>query len=410
MTHPKDLRIADFTYHLPEDKIAYAPASPRDSSKLLIYQNGEIKTDSYRNLARYLTDDCVLVFNDTKVIKARMLFQRETGATIEIFCLEPHEEHVDYALHFQKTNAVQWKCLVGNASKWKEKQLFKHLRIEGQEVVVAVEILERLADAYIIEFSWSPSEIAFGQIVEAIGATPLPPYIKREAVKDDEQTYQTVYSSHEGSVAAPTAGLHFTNSLLSDLNEKGIQTLFTTLHVGAGTFKPVKSEKMEEHIMHDEWMDISIDLLKQLAANSHKRVITVGTTSTRTLESIFWMGNKVCNNPTISQLDLRITQWEPYDNQPVHSKEDALAALINWMENNQLNHLIIETGIIIAPSYSYKMIAGLLTNFHQPQSTLLLLVAALVGEKWKSIYEYALANDFRFLSYGDGSLLIPVRL
>lgn len=406
--HPKELQIADYTYELPNEQIAYSPAVPRDSSKLLIYKNGEIQQNTYRHLVDYLDENTTLVFNDTKVINARVLFQRVTGATIEIFCLEPYEEHVDYVLHFQKTGSVQWKCLVGNVSKWKEKYLTKELFLEGKQVVLSVELIERIEDAYVVEFSWTPSEIAFGQIIEEAGATPLPPYIKRSATKIDASSYQTVYSNHEGSVAAPTAGLHFTEEILQSFKEKGIQTLFTTLHVGAGTFKPVKSEKMEEHVMHNEWMDISITLLESLLAHASRKTIAVGTTSTRTLESIFWMGNKICNNPAILQEKLPITQWEPYDETiTVYTKEEAISALVQWMEQHHLTQLTIETGIIIAPSYSFKIIDGIITNFHQPQSTLLLLVAALVGEKqWRTIYEYALKNDFRFLSYGDGSLLM----
>lgn len=405
--HPKYLKISDFTYDLPNEKIAYAPVNPRDSSKLLIYKDGKIQQNTYRNLVSYLNKDCILVFNDTKVIKARILFQRETGAMIEVFCLEPHEELVDYANHFQKTKSVRWKCLVGNASKWKEKQLHKEIEINGKKAVISAEIIEQLADAYIIELSWTPEEIAFGEIIDAVGTTPLPPYIKREANKTDEETYQTVYSSHKGSVAAPTAGLHFTQEMLKGFKEASIKTLFTTLHVGAGTFKPVKSETMEGHIMHNEWMNITTELLENLLLNVDKTIISVGTTSMRTLESIFWMGNKVCNDPDISHEKLQISQWEPYENPNVHTSKEALEALLNYLKERNQNHLIIETGIIIAPGYSFKIVKGLITNFHQPQSTLLLLVSALIGEKWHEIYQYALDNNFRFLSYGDGSLLLP---
>ncbi|MCO5269465.1 MAG: S-adenosylmethionine:tRNA ribosyltransferase-isomerase [Brumimicrobium sp.] len=404
--HPKDLKIEDFTYELPDENIAYKPVEPRDSSKLLIYKNHKISDDIYRNLKQHLPQDAVLVFNDTRVIKSRIKFQRQTGAIIEIFCLEPNEEFVDYAVHFQKTEKDQWRCLVGNIAKWKEPFLEKTISVQNQEVLLTAKLIDRLPDSNVVEFSWTPKEISVGEIIENAGLTPLPPYIKREAKKEDESTYQTVYSSHEGSVAAPTAGLHFSQEMLQGFKEKHIPTLFTTLHVGAGTFKPVSSEKMADHVMHNEWMDISIDFLKQLESQLNKTIISVGTTSTRTLESIYWMGNKICNNPDISIEELCITQWEPYEDITLHSSESAVSTLIQWMKERHMQHLIIETGIIIAPSYKFKIIKGLITNFHQPKSTLLLLVAALVGKNWKDIYTYALQNNFRFLSYGDGSLLM----
>lgn len=405
--HPKDLKISDFTYDLPNDRIAYQPVNPRDTSKLLIYKNGELSHDVYYQLENYLTDEDVLVFNDTKVIKARVLFQRETGSIIEVFCLEPDEEFTDYSIHFKQTKSVRWKCLVGKAAKWKEQFLHKELKIQGQKVILSAEIIEKQADAYIIELSWDPEDISFGEVIEAAGQTPLPPYIKRQIEKKDEDTYQTVYSSHEGSVAAPTAGLHFSKRILDGLEKKNISTLFTTLHVGAGTFKPVKSERMEDHVMHNEWMNITVDLLENILKNTEKRIICVGTTSTRTLESIYWMGNKICNQPAITFHELQVTQWEPYEGMKEYTVQEAITALIQWIQNTGQDHLVIETGIIIAPSYSFKIVKGLITNFHQPQSTLLLLVSALVGEKWRTIYQYAMDNEFRFLSYGDGSLLLP---
>lgn len=405
--HPKDLKIDDFTYDLPNDRIAYNPVEPRSSSKLLVYKNGEISTEVYSNIGQHLSDDCVLVFNDTKVIKSRMVFQRKTGAFIEVFGLEPHEDFVDYSLYFQRTGPVRWKCIVGNVSKWKEKQLEKQLIINGSEVTLYAELIEKLPDAYVVEFSWSSDEVTIGEIIEAAGATPLPPYIKRAAEKIDEETYQTVYSAHEGSVAAPTAGLHFTDKILEELKGKGVDTFFTTLHVGAGTFKPVKSDTMEGHVMHNEWMDVSLDLLEHLLDNLDKKIISVGTTSSRTIESIYWMGNKVCENPNIKIEDLAVSQWEPYEVKKEYEVKEAVSSLIEWMKLKKMTHLIVETGIIIAPGYKFKIVNGLITNFHQPQSTLLLLVSALLGDKWKEIYQYALDNEYRFLSYGDGSLLLP---
>lgn len=405
--HPKHLRIEDFTYDLPAEKIAYNPVNPRDQSKLLVYQNNKISENTYRNISEYLPENAVLVFNDTKVVKSRIFFNNENGATIEVFCLEPYGEAIDYEQHFTEKNTVTWICFIGKVSKWRESQLTKTITVEGIPVELSAEITGKLEDAYIVTFTWSPSEIPFGKIMDAAGVTPLPPYIKRIAEKVDEDSYQTVYSENEGSVAAPTAGLHFTQDVLDDLKKKGISSLFTTLHVGAGTFKPVKSEVMEDHVMHSEYLNITTAFLEDLAAKIHQPIITVGTTSTRTLESIYWMGNKIVQNPEISYEALKITQWQPYETEAICSAKEAIDALLKWIKNTQQDHLSIETEIIIAPGYSFKMVKGLVTNFHQPQSTLLLLVSALIGDQWKNIYQYALENDFRFLSYGDGSLLLP---
>ncbi|QCX52744.1 S-adenosylmethionine:tRNA ribosyltransferase-isomerase [Elizabethkingia sp. JS20170427COW] len=405
--HPKDLKIENFTYDLPNEKIAYAPVDPRDSSKILLYQNGTISQDIYRNISDHLPEDAVLVFNDTKVIKSRIFFQRPTGAVIEVFCLEPYGENSNYEDFFQQKGSALWTCLVGKIGKWKEKQLSKTILVNDKEVLLSVEIVDKLTDSYVIKFTWTPEEIAFGEIIDHAGVTPLPPYIKRIADKKDEETYQTVYSEHEGSVAAPTAGLHFTPAIFEKLKEKNIPSLFTTLHVGAGTFMPVKSDTMEGHHMHSEYMNITLAFLDQLYNSLDKTVISVGTTSTRTLESIFWMGNKIINCPEISYEDLKVSQWEPYETENISEAKDAVKALYGWIQKQGLDHISIETEIIIAPSYTYKIVKGLVTNFHQPQSTLLLLVSALIGEEWHKIYDYALQNDFRFLSYGDGSLLLP---
>lgn len=405
--HPKDLKIEDFTYDLPNEKIAYSPVIPRDSSKLLVFNNGEIKEGTYRNIADFLPKNSVLVFNNTKVIKSRIFFQNENGATIEIFLLEPFGENINHETYFQKQESSLWTCLIGKASKWREKILTKKVEISGQEILLSAELVEKLPDSYVVKLSWQPSENAVGEIIDAAGVTPLPPYIKRIADKNDEDTYQTVYSEHEGSVAAPTAGLHFTNRVLEDLKSKDIPTLFTTLHVGAGTFKPVKADKMEDHHMHAEYMSITLDFLENILQNIDKTIIAVGTTSARTLESIFWMGNKILNNPNIDFKNLKVTQWEPYETENIIDSKDSISAFIQWFKKNNLDHISVETEIIIAPSYQYKIVKGLVTNFHQPQSTLLLLVSALIGDEWKKLYQYAFDNDFRFLSYGDGSLLLP---
>ena len=407
--HPKHLKIEDFTYDLPVEKIAYNPVNPRDQSKLLVYKDKKISENIYRNICDYLPENAVLVFNDTKVVKSRLFFKNENGANIEVFCLEPYGEAIDYEQHFLEQNSVTWICFIGKVSKWREQHLAKIINLDGTQVKLCAEIVGKLAEAYLVKFTWSPGEIPFGKVMDTAGVTPLPPYIKRVAEKVDEDAYQTVYSENEGSVAAPTAGLHFTERVLNDFEEKGISSLFTTLHVGAGTFKPVKSEVMEDHIMHAEYLNITTDFLEDLITKIQQPIITVGTTSTRTLESIYWMGNMIAKNPEISYEELKITQWLPYETEAVCTAEAAIKALVNWIKNTQQKHLSIETEIIITPGYSFKIVKGLITNFHQPQSTLLLLVSALIGNDWKKIYKHALENDFRFLSYGDGSLLLPTK-
>lgn len=405
--HPKSLQIKNFSYDLPKDKIALHPVSPRDKAKLLVYRGGQIEEDTYKNLYRHLPENAVLVFNDTKVVNARIHFPKSTGAVIEVFCLEPYGAYTDHEHFFAQTKKVQWKCMIGKASKWKEKQLHKKLMIDGTEVILTAELIKRLEDAFVVQLSWTPGNIPHGEILEAAGSIPLPPYIKRPAEKEDIQDYQTIYSAHDGSVAAPTAGLHFTDSMLDTLQKKEIPLLFTTHHVGAGTFKPVTSENMEGHVMHNEWMNLSTEFLEKLLDLPDRQIISVGTTSTRALESVYWMGNKILNQPEISPQDLPVTQWEVYENQETHPPEEAIKTLLNWLKDRDLKHWMVETGIIIAPGYSFKIIDGLITNFHLPQSTLLLLVSALIGEDWKKVYQYALHHDFRFLSYGDGSILIP---
>lgn len=404
--HPKDISIEDYTYDLPDERIALYPATPRDSSKLLVYHQGKISEDIYRNIDRHFPQDATLVFNDTKVIKSRILFPKKSGAVIEIFCLEPFAQFTDYAIFFQQKESALWKCMIGKAGKWKEKHLAKKIVVDNKEVTLVAELIDKLPDAYVVKFSWDPATFSLGEVINAAGVTPLPPYIKRAAGKADEQRYQTVYSSHEGSVAAPTAGLHFTSELMDRFHQEGIPMLFTTLHVGAGTFKPVKSATMEGHFMHTEWMNVTVGFLEALLKNINRKIISVGTTSTRTLESIYWMGNKILNGKITRIDELKITQWEVYDVKTTHQPDDCIESLIAWMKDSRMDHLMIETGIIIAPGYKFKVIDGLITNFHQPKSTLLLLVAAIAGADWKKIYTYALENEFRFLSYGDGCLIL----
>ncbi len=406
--HPKNLSISDFDYSLPEEKIAVYPLPERDQSKLLIYKNGTISEDIYRNISDHLPEKSFLVFNDTKVIKARILFKKITGAVIEIFCLEPYEKINDYAIILAQKNSVRWKCMIGGAGKWKEKYLEKEIEIEREKIILKAALVEKLSDAYVVELSWKPGNYSFAEIIDHAGETPLPPYIKRKAEESDAKTYQTIYSAHEGSVAAPTAGLHFTKEIFSSLKKRNIDSGFVTLHVGAGTFKPVKSANMEGHEMHAEWIDVTTNFIEQLIRNISNGVFCVGTTSVRTIESLYWMGLKIFLDPNIEFANLKISQWEVYEDYLKNNNcnaNNSLQSLLNYLKNKKTERLFIQTQIIIAPGYSFRIIKGIVTNFHQPKSTLLLLVAALIGENWKKIYEYALAHEFRFLSYGDGCLI-----
>jgi len=406
--HPKDLSINDFDYHLPEEKIAAFPLPERDQSKLLIYKTGTISQDTFLRLANYLPRKTFLVFNDTRVIKVRILFAKSSSGVIEIFCLEPHEDVNDYAVVLQQKRPVRWKCMIGGAGKWKQKYLEKNLIIEGNTITLKVELVEKLSDAWVVELSWDPGDYSFAEIIEHAGETPLPPYIKRKTEESDSERYQTIYSMVEGSVAAPTAGLHFTKKIFSSLEENNIDTGFVTLHVGAGTFKPVKSPAMEGHEMHGEWIDVSVEFIKQLKQNISNGIFCVGTTSVRTIESLYWMGIKSMHKPMVAIEDIEIQQWDVYEEDMINnftSPEDALQSLLTFLQNKKTERLFARTHIIIAPGYQFRVIDGMITNFHQPKSTLLLLVAAMAGKEWKKIYEYALNNDFRFLSYGDGCLI-----
>lgn len=392
--HPKDISILDFTYNLPDEKIALHPLQQRDQSKLLIYKDGSIATDSYCNIHQHLPQNSLLVFNNTKVIKARILFTKATGGVIEIFLLEPYQ--ADYTTTLSSTQTCKWKCLIGGAGKWKEKQLKSNWELGNRIWELSVQMVEKLPDAYVVEFNWD-ANISFAEILEHTGNIPLPPYIKRKVDEDDKDRYQTIYAAHDGSVAAPTAGLHFTEKVFENLATKNIKKDFVTLHVGAGTFKPVKAEKMEAHEMHAEWIDVSIETIENLIANLNNTIVAVGTTSLRTIESLYWMGVKAILFPASTQLN--ITQWEVYETlsttENIAAKE-ALQALLNWLKNNNTQKIFTQTQILIAPGYSFRIAKAIITNFHQPQSTLLLLVAAAVGNNWREIYEYALQNDFRF--------------
>ncbi len=402
--HPKELSIIDFTYELPAEKIAHHPAAERGASRLLSYNAGVIHDAKYTDLPDLLPADTLLVFNDTRVVAARLLFKKETGGIIEIFCLEPYDtKEMNAAM--AKPYECKWTCLVGGASKWKHGYTPSiQLSIDDQEITLQARIDGRDGENFIIHFSWNSAH-HFSEILQHAGAIPLPPYIRREASEEDVARYQTVYAREEGSVAAPTAGLHFTPELMDAFTQKHIAHAFVTLHVGAGTFKPVKADKMADHDMHAESFRIPRPLIEQLLTG--KQVIPVGTTSMRTLESLYWFGVKLLTAST-STFTTELDQWEVYDlpHQDI-SRPDALQAVLTYMNDRGLDHFGGRTRIIIAPGYRFRVAKGLITNFHQPQSTLLLLVAALLGNDWRKIYAHALENGYRFLSYGDGSLLQP---
>lgn len=405
--HPKNLSISDFSYHLPSERIAKYPLEERDNSKLLVYEKGKITESCYRDIDMFLPENTLLVFNNTRVVEARLLFQKSTGGVIEIFCLEPDDKYADITTAMLQKGKVSWKCLIGGASKWKHGMVLKKVVCrEEVEVTLEAAIVDRLTDCFIIELRWQPSKLSFAEVLHIAGFIPLPPYLHRETEEEDKIRYQTIYAKFDGSVAAPTAGLHFTDTIFDKLSAKNIKNTFVTLHVGAGTFKPVKSERLGEHEMHAEFIEVSADAIQNLINYSDKTIVAVGTTSLRTIESLYWMGVKLTAQPDATIDEISVQQWDPYEmaNDDISSK-DALISLNKWMVKNQLTKLISKTQILIAPAYALKVGKGIITNFHQPQSTLLLLIAAIVGNEWKKIYNYALNNDFRFLSYGDGCLL-----
>ncbi|MBR1547266.1 MAG: S-adenosylmethionine:tRNA ribosyltransferase-isomerase [Prevotella sp.] len=446
--NPRTIRISDYNYPLPDERIAKFPKQQRDQSKLLIYDKGRVGEDVFANISHHLPEGALMVFNNTKVIQARLHFRKSSGALIEVFLLEPAEP-ADYEQMFQTTGRCSWLCLVGNLKKWKEGPLCRTIEVRGLSLEISATRKGEHGTSHIVEFSWSlvpdtdsgntctAASVSFAEVLDAIGELPIPPYLNRDIQESDKTTYQTVYSKIKGSVAAPTAGLHFTDSVLSDIDAHGIEREELTLHVGAGTFRPVKSEQVGDHPMHTEYIAVKRHTIERLISHGGK-AIAVGTTSVRTLESLYYMGLKVIANPDIEEHQLHVEQWEPYDNAPAadghgaatvehnaetvehnakavehnaatieHSVMESLQALLDWMKHRQLTVLHSSTQIIIAPGYEYKIVNMLITNFHQPQSTLLLLVSAFVKGDWHTIYDYALAHDFRFLSYGDSSLLIP---
>lgn len=405
---PKHIRISEFNYPLPDERIAKFPLPVRDQSKLLLYRHGEVTEDIFTSLPDYLPANSLIIFNNTKVIQARLHFHKETGALIEVFCLEPIQPN-DYALNFQQTEHAAWLCMIGNLKKWKEGALKREITVKGKPLTLTAERGACHETSHWVDFRWNNPEITFADILEVFGELPIPPYLNRETQESDKETYQTVYSKIKGSVAAPTAGLHFTPRVLDALREKGVALEELTLHVGAGTFKPVKSEEIEGHEMHTEYISVNRSTLEKLVAHEGK-AIAVGTTSVRTLESLYHIGVTLLHNPNATEEDLHVKQWQPYETAletAATPAVDALQAIIAYLDRHHMETLHSSTQIIIAPGYEYRIVKAMVTNFHQPQSTLLLLVSAFLHGDWRKIYDYALAHDFRFLSYGDSSLLIP---
>lgn len=421
----KHIKISDYNYDLPDERIAKFPIAQRDHSKLLVYKHGEVSDDVFHHLPTYLPQGALMIFNNTKVIQARLHFRKETGALIEVFLMEPAEP-TDYELMFQTTGHCSWLCMIGNLKKWKEGSLKRDFEIKGPKLTLSATM--RRGDAlgseaqkmvakgggtnYWVDFDWDNDKVSFAEILEAVGELPIPPYLNRKTEESDKTTYQTVYSKVKGSVAAPTAGLHFTDAVLKDLDAHGIDREEVTLHVGAGTFKPVKSLEIEGHQMHTEYIVVHRRSLEKLIKHEC-RVIAVGTTSVRTIESLYYMGVHLLKHPEANEDELHVNQWDPYELSEDGNLVDgitpmqAIQAIIDYLDRNGLEALHSSTQIIIAPGYQYKIVKMLVTNFHQPQSTLLLLVSAFLKGDWKKVYDYALSHDFRFLSYGDSSLLIP---
>ncbi len=423
--NPKHIRISEYNYPLPDERIAKFPLPVRDQSKLLVYRQGEVTEDTFTSLPSYLPEGSLMVFNNTKVIQARLHFRKETGALIEVFCLEPIRPN-DYVLNFQQTEHAAWLCMVGNLKKWKEGSLHKEMTVKGHALTLTATRGECRGTSHEVVFRWDNLEVTFADILEVFGELPIPPYLNRDTQESDKETYQTVYSKIKGSVAAPTAGLHFTPRVLEALQSKDIDLEELTLHVGAGTFKPVKSEEIEGHEMHTEYISVSRSTLQNLIRHGAS-AIAVGTTSVRTLESLYYIGVTLADNPEATEEELHVKQWKPYTDagkatlistkmstsmeMPALTETptpmEALQHLVDYLDRNHLDTFHGSTQIIIAPGYEYKIVKAMVTNFHQPQSTLLLLVSAFVKGNWRKIYDYALAHDFRFLSYGDSSLLLP---
>ena len=414
VNQPKEelpIYIDSFDYPLPDERIAKFPLSRRDASKLLVYHNAVITESVFSNITDFLPTDSLLVYNNTRVIQARLVFHKDTGARVEVFCLEPLIP-ADYALSLGATTGCTWKCMVGNVKKWREGRLSKSVEIEGKTCTLQAELLDTDDNTHSIHFSWDRPDIHFAGILEKAGELPIPPYLHRKTEESDLTTYQTVYSKIKGSVAAPTAGLHFTPEVFESLKAKNIETEELTLHVGAGTFQPVKTRNIEQHHMHTEVISVHRSAIEHLLQKTGN-IIAVGTTSVRTLESLYYIGKSLASSPykeenagCNSLKPLHVSQWEPYETQPEIPAREALQNILDYLDKNKLKTLHADTQIMIRPGYIFHLVDGMITNFHQPKSTLLLLVSAFVDGRWMDIYDYALANDFRFLSYGDSSLLL----
>ena len=399
------ININEYDYPLSDERIAKFPLQQRDHSKLLLYRDGEVSETVFNKIPDLLPEKSLIVFNNTRVIQARLLFSKETGAKIEIFCLEPQEPH-DYAINFQSRTQCRWNCLVGNAKRWKTGTLKRKLTIDKTEVTLTAERLQTQDQTHSIQFRWDVPTCTFADILDAAGILPIPPYLHRDTEKSDLQTYQTIYSKIKGSVAAPTAGLHFTPEIIKRLDDKGFKREELTLHVGAGTFKPVQTATIGAHEMHTEFISVSRSTIAAIMEHCG-RITAVGTTSVRTLESLYYIGATLAANPNATPNDLIIKQWTPYENDlPQLRPEDALQSLIKYLDKNNLEKLITSTQIMIVPGYTFHIVNNMITNFHQPKSTLLLLVSSFVKGDWKKLYDYALNRNFRFLSYGDSTLLI----
>lgn len=405
MEDTRHIHINDYDYPLPEARIAKHPVAERDHSKLLIYDKGSISDTTFHHITDFLPQGSLMVFNNTKVILARLHFHKETGALIEIFCLEPFSPK-DYERIFLQKSGCEWLCLIGNRKKWKEGPLRLKLQWKDCDITLSAEHRGVSGNSDIIRFSWDNPDLCFSEILSIAGELPIPPYLNRDAEDKDKKDYQTVYSKIEGSVAAPTAGLHFTESVLDAIDRKGIERNEITLHVGAGTFKPVKSEEIEGHEMHSEYIYVPLSSIEALLRHQGE-CICVGTTSVRTIESLYYIGANILANPALSEEELKVRQWQPYETTPAISGIQALEAIRKYLLDNRLTALHTSTQIIIAPGYRYHYVRHIVTNFHMPKSTLLLLVSAFIGEDWRKVYQYALQHDFRFLSYGDSSLLTP---
>ena len=405
MPVPGNIRIKDYDYSLPPSRIAQFPLEQRDGSRLLIEKGGKITESVFAEIGDALPADSILVFNDTKVIRARLIFSKNTGAPIEVFCLEPLSPVTEIQASFAQTASCTWKCLVGNVKRWKDGILEKSFVLEGNPCILSAEKKETLGDGcFSITFQWKPSKLSFSEIIGRAGMVPLPPYITRASTSLDSSRYQTIYAKHEGSVAAPTAGLHFTESTLEILKKKNIAFKHVTLHVGIGTFRPVSVEDIDAHIMHSEKVSIELSTLRDLIRDLQKPVFAIGTTSVRTLESLYWLGVKLIIDGDGRHPEIH--QWDAYD--PSYDKDipckEALSALADYLAKTGFHRYTGGTALMIVPGYRFRIVKGMVTNFHMPQSTLLLLVAAFIGENWKAVYEYALQHDFRFLSYGDACL------